>query len=366
MTIVRTLLRPETPLPSALRDGWLALRADNPALSSPYFHPAYAEAVAAVSPDPVTILSAGGDTPSAILTLQGRRSTRPAGAPMSDYHGLIGDYKGGVSGFMETANIPVLHCGGLIGSTDELNSVPVCRIDLRDGVEAWRDSRNSSYSRHAKSHRRRTRKAESEIGAPRTVWQSRDVDDFNRLVALKRRQYAESGKYDVLSGWPGQLIRNLWEQGADGVRAELHTLYFGDRFAAADLGLTDGVTFHSWIVAYDPELAHYGPGIQLLEALIQAAPELNYQVIDLGEGLDGYKRHYPNVDDSVGIGVIRTIGPRASASRLYGRMEDRVETFAKLRRRYTQIAACEPRVMGRAKAMGQALTGSSGLGRTQS
>jgi len=364
MTLTRHILRPGDALPSALRDGWLALRADDPAMSSPYFHPAYVEAVSAVSADPVTVLSVGETTPSAILALQGGATARPAGAPMSDYHGLIGKYAGGINALLSDARIPVMHCGGLIGDHN-LEPVPVCRIDLSKGVENWRASRDSSYSRHAKSHRRRVRKAESEIGTPQTVWRSRNVDDFNRLVALKRRQYADSGKYDVLSGWPGQLIRNLWEKGADGVWAELHALYFGDRFAAADLGLTDGITFHSWIVAYDPELSHYGPGIQLLEALVHASPDLGYKTLDLGEGLDGYKRHYSNVEDSVGIGVIRTQGPRAQASRLYGHMETRIEALAKLRRRYAQIAACEPQFSGRAKAMTQAVMGQSGMKRAR-
>ena len=361
MSVSTITLRAGDALPPELRRDWVGLRESSPQNSSPYFHPAYTEAVATVSPEPVSVIV---DESGALMTVQGGAAARPMGAPMSDYHGVVGAYPGGAAGLLRAAGKATFTAGGLIepGADTPLLQVPVCRIDLSGGVGEWTASRDKSYRRHAKSHRRRVRKATEDMGEPRVDWRSRNVDDFNTLVALKRAQYAASGKYDVLGSWPGQLIRNLWERGGDGVWAELHILRFGNRFAAADLGLTDGTTFHSWIVAYDPELASYGPGIQLLEALVQASPGLGYTTIDLGMGLDGYKRHYTNVDANVGVGVLRLGGARADLSRLYGRMESRLEPLARLRRRYAQVAACEPRFSGRAKAMGEAVLSSGRSG----
>jgi len=104
----------------------------------------------------------------------------------------------------------------------------------------------------------------------------------------------------------------------------MHALYFGNRLAAIDLGLSDGDVFHSWMVAYDDELSEYAPGIQLLEGLIDATPDTGYKRIDMGEGLDGYKRR----------GV--------------GRLKD---APGKLRRRYSQIAACEDNASDRVRHM---------------
>ena len=353
MRVDTLTLRPGHPLPADVRQAWEALREAGTA--SPYLSPGFAEAVAEVGA-PVRLLVGGRDTPSALLALQGGRVARPVGAPLSDYHGIVGTAD--ASELLEAAGVEVLGVHGWTGSDAALEAVPVCRIDLSDGVEAWKASRDGSYRRHAKSHRRRVRKATEEIGEPRMEWRSRNVDVFNQLLAWKRSQYAATGKYDVLANWPQRLLRNLWERGAEsygGVGAEMQALYFGDRLAAIDLGLVEGTTFHSWIVAYDPDLASYGPGIQLLEATLEAAPELGYATLDLGTGLDGYKRHYGNVEASVGVGTLRTSGARAAVSRAYGKLEPRAEPLARLRRRWNQIAACEPSGVRRMGAVAHAV-----------
>ena len=123
---------------------------------------------------------------------------------------------------------------------------------------------------------------------------SRNIDVYAALLKWKREKFAQTGKYDVLSAdWTQSLIRTLWERGQEAdLRCDMHALYFGNRLAAIDLGLSDGQIFHSWMVAYDDELSEYAPGIQLLEGLIDASAETGYRRIDMGDGLDGYKRHY--------------------------------------------------------------------------
>lgn len=84
--------------------------------------------------------------------------------------------------------------------------------------------------------------------------------------------------------WTRALLQTLWqEQAQEELHADMHALYFGNTLAAIDFGLSDGVTFHSWMVAYNNELQHLAPGIQLLEELIDGAGELGYNRIDLGE-----------------------------------------------------------------------------------
>jgi len=98
----------------------------------------------------------------------------------------------------------------------------------------------------------------------------------------------------VLSvNWTLGLLQSLWERGPKaGLRCDLHVMRVGGKPAAMDLGLSDGATFHSWIVGYDNQLHSLSPGMQLLERLIDQAPELAYENIDLGSGIDGYKKHY--------------------------------------------------------------------------
>jgi CelD/BcsL family acetyltransferase involved in cellulose biosynthesis len=136
----------------------------------------------------------------------------------------------------------------------------------------------------------------------------------------------------------------------------MHALYFGDRLAAIDLGLSDGDVFHSWMVAYDDALAEFGPGIQLLEGLIDASLETGYKRIDMGEGLDGYKRHYSSASTDVVSGLVAFSGAAGRLSRIYAAterwgVENLKDAPGKLRRRYSQIAACEDGKANRVKHM---------------
>jgi len=344
---------------------WHAMRAANPALISPYFHPDYTRLLATLRPD-VSIASfydTDGE-PLAFLPVQGKRFARPVGAPMSDYHGLITatsavTYDACLAG----TKIGAFHFSHVtdpdrLRATQILSREETACFVIEEDVQTWRQSKDSSYRRHLKSNRRRTRKASEQIGEPRIELFSRDIDVYQTLLDWKRAKFLETGKYDVLSAdWTQSLIRTLWERGPGAeLRCDMHALYFGDRLAAIDLGLSDGVTFHSWMVAYDDDLSEYAPGIQLLEKLIDATAETGYSRYDLGAGLDGYKRHYATHSTIVTGGFVPLAGAAGRLSRVYAATEKWGETAlrdvpGKLRRRYSQIAACEDGFSGRTRHM---------------
>ena len=70
---------------------WLELRASNPALDSPYFHPEFATAVAATRRGVRVILGedAYGVITSFLPVQVDKRTCRPAGAPAADFQGPI-------------------------------------------------------------------------------------------------------------------------------------------------------------------------------------------------------------------------------------------------------------------------------------
>jgi CelD/BcsL family acetyltransferase involved in cellulose biosynthesis len=339
------------------RAAWLRLRTNNPELESPYHHPDYHRLVDIHQGGGRLTLARRDGELTAVLPWQGGRFARPSGAPMSDYQAVIG----------EPLPVDTLLTGQAVGAF-HYTAMPhpdgeqTARIEI-DDPEAWRAAQSSSYRRHLKSTRRRIRKAEEEVGPRRVVTQSRNIDEYQALMSWKRGKFAETGKYDVLAN-PGTsgLLRALWESGPEAeLRCDLHSLYFGDRLAACDLGLTDGKVFHSWIVGYDPDLLPYAPGIQLLEGVIDAVPTLGYRVIDLGPGLDGYKRHYASHARTVSDGLVTLFGPAGAMAGLYDWLETGLrggtnDALGKIRRRYSQIAACEPRLSRRGQALAKAVT----------
>jgi len=344
---------------------WKTMRAANSALISPYFHPDYTRLLSELRPD-VSIASFYDidGKPLAFLPIQGKRFARPVGAPMSDYHGLITDRSElTYETCLEGTNIGALHVSHItdpdrLRATQILSQEETACFVIEETVDAWRESKDSSYRRHLKSNRRRIRKASEAIGEPRIALFSRDIDVYQTLLDWKRAKFSDTGKYDVLSAeWTQSLIRKLWERGqhAD-LRCDMHALYFGDRLAAIDLGLSDGVTFHSWMVAYDDDLSEYAPGIQLLEKLIDATPDTGYSRYDLGAGLGGYKRHYATHASVVMGGFVPLSGAAGRLSRVYAATEKWGEKAlrdvpGKLRRRYSQIAACEDGLSGRTRHM---------------
>ena len=340
------------------RAAWLALRARDPRLESPYHHPDYHSLVHTHQGGGRLSLARQNGELVSVLPWQGGRFARPSGAPMSDYQGVIGEALP-VAELLRGEAVGAFHYSAMPDADGEATA----RIEI-DTPQGWRDDQGGSYRRHLKSTRRRVRKATDEVGAPRTVIQSRDIDAFQTLMQWKRDKFAETGKYDVLAnaGTSG-LLRALWERPVTAeLRCDLHVLYFGERIAACDLGLTDGRVFHSWIVGYDADLLSYAPGIQLLEAVIDASEDTGYRVVDLGPGLDGYKRHYASHSRRVSAGVITLPGAAGALAGAYDRAESALrertgDALGKLRRRYSQIAACEPSLSGRGRAMAHAVGG---------
>ena len=351
------------------RTAWKDLRASNKATYSPYFHLDYTLLISDLRDDVFIACVYENELPIGFLPYQGQRFARPVGAPMTDYHGFIckEDSSFNTVEILKAVGIGAYHFSASVNSQmsshfqSEDDGV---LMDLNAGAKMWREARDGSYRRHLKSNRRRIRKATEDIGEPRFVWKSKDQSVFDQLMAWKKQKFSETGKYDVLSAdWTLELLSKLWQRNDDGLRCDMQALYFGDRLSAIDLGLSDGQTFHSWIVAYDGELHSYAPGIQLLEGLLDTADSLGYTRIDLGVGTDGYKRHYATEPVKAGTGFIAAQGSAAALSNLYSKAESfgqkaLKDAPGKIRRRYTQIAACEDRVSGRAKAMFDAVKSS--------
>ncbi len=350
------------------RRSWSKLRSQNPLLYSPYFDIAYCDHVSAVREDCFVVIASRGDSSTAFLPYQSvGKFAAPLGAPMTDYHGVIksADEPLDAASLLQAAGLGAFTFDSLIDAPTPDSAIPLtirseldsAAIDLSKGAQAWRAEHDGSYRRSLKSLRRRIRNTEASYGERRFVFRSKDRKVFNQLMSWKHAQFERTGKYDVLSaGWTTALLERLWNAPQTELHCDMHALYFGERLAAVDFGLTDGPTFHSWMVAYDHEFSNLSPGMQLLEGIIDEASALEYSKIDLGAGTDGYKKNYATESIRVKSGFVAVQGSAGKMLSLYGKAEvlgeEKLSDLpGKLRRRYTQIANCDPSFSGRAKAM---------------
>jgi CelD/BcsL family acetyltransferase involved in cellulose biosynthesis len=111
------------------------------------------------------------------------------------------------------------------------------------------------------------------------------------VIALKRRQYAATGSPDYFARAEHvELLRRLAGARDGDFAGVLSAVYAGEHLLAGHFGLRSGPILHWWFPVYDQRFSRLSPGWLLLCAVIEAAPELGIERIDLGRGVDEYKR----------------------------------------------------------------------------
>ena len=295
------------------RDAWHLLRAANPALDSPYYHPGFAAAVHA-SGRPVRV-AVGRDergAVSALLPLHRERALlRPAGWPAADFQGPV---------LAPGSSLPPLTLlgGGARGMAfDHLREPgpewapwvesrrPSPFLDVTGGLDGYLGRASRSGKDNMGQARRRTAKAERELGPVRFAADVVDEAALRRVVALKRAQYAATGARDYFAE-PDRLdlLTRLLHTRSTEFGGVLSTLHAGPHLVAAHFGIRSGSVLHWWFPVYDPAHAALAPGWILLRELVAASGALGIARIDLGRGDDEYKRRAKTGEVVVCQGIV--------------------------------------------------------------
>lgn len=293
---------------------WLELRASNPDLDSPYFHPQFAAAVAATRPGVRVIL---GEDVSGVITsflpVQfDKKSCRPVGSPAADFQGPI--CAPGVD-FDVVAALRV--AGASSYAFDHMRDrIPAMEpwtldrqqspyLDVSGGMEGYLSRVDRSGKDKVAEARRLTRKAERDHGPVHFVAQSVDAAVLDTVIARKRDQYSRTGARDYFSD-PKHvlLLHRLLETREADFGGMLSAVYAGPHLLAAHFGLRAGPVLHWWFPVYDPAFARLSPGWLLLNAVIDATPDLGLERIELGRGVDDYKRRAMTGYHTVSEGVV--------------------------------------------------------------
>jgi CelD/BcsL family acetyltransferase involved in cellulose biosynthesis len=305
-------------------DAWHTIRAGNPALDSPYFHPGFAAAVHA-SGRPVSVVVVRGVAGAVSALLPGHREgarLRPVGWPGADFQG------------------PVLAPGTSLRPTDLLvNGVrefefdhllpqgagfdpwiiasrPSPFLDTTGGLDGYLARASRTGKDNMGQARRRAAKAERTHGPLRFAADVVDDAALARLIELKRAQYAATGGRDYFRQPDRvELMRRLLHTRDPGFAGILSTVHIGDHLVAAHFGIRSDHVLHWWFPVYDPAYAHLSPGWILLRELVAATPGLGVLRIDLGRGEDEYKRRAKTGEILVSQGIVT----RSSAQRMLRR-----------------------------------------------
>lgn len=290
-------------LTPAQLDTWHSLRDDDSALDSPYFHPAFSAAVHD-SGTPVEVVTTGA---AFFPVHRTGRVLRPVGWPGADFQGPIGRpftptdlVTDGVRSFEFDHLLDLPEFAPFISSR---RASPF--LDVTGGLTGYLGRVSKSGKDNMGQARRRTAKAEREIGPIRFTAESSSLDDLAKVVELKRAQYRATGAADYFAA-PGrrELITRLLHTREGSFGGVLSTVHAGDRLLAAHFGLRSGKVLHWWFPVYDPELAGYAPGWILLRELVLASGDMGFTRIDLGRGDDEYKRRAKTGETTVCQGMV--------------------------------------------------------------
>lgn len=315
-------LLPARDFPRSLVELWAQWQAGDPALASPYFHPAFTDAVAAVRND---VFVAVLDDGAAFFPFQrgAMRVGLPAGGLISDYHGLIAR-----PGFACDPLELVRRCGLRAWDFDHLPAAqrsfapwhvrqvtsPV--LDLAGsglvGSAHWRDQA-----------RRKRRKLEREFVAIECEMHSADPEMLAQVMAWKSAQYRRTGIPDLFAQrWAVEVLQRIHsaQEGTD-FCGMLSTLRAGGRLVAAHFGMRSRDALHYWFPVYDPALGSHSPGILLLTEVIAAAASHGIARIDFGKGDQRFKQQIANGFVPIAEGSVITSPALALARRSRAALE---------------------------------------------
>lgn len=316
------IVSPIDRLSAAHLGDWIACRDADPAFDSPYFHPGFARAVHRTGYDVQVAVEVDADGRGrAFLPVHRRGSlAMPVGSPAADFQGPVraSDSTVALEGLMTALRVRRLAFDHVPATADGFapwtrTTCPSPFMDVSGGMDGYLSRASRSGRDNMGQARRRIRKAERDLGAVEFHADSDDPAVLDRVIDLKRAQYAVTGARDYFRD-PGrvQLLHELLRTREEGFRGSLSAVFAGEHLVAAHFGLRSGSVLHWWFPVYEPELSTLAPGWILLRELVTAAPQLGLARIDLGRGMDEYKRRAMTGATDVAQGVV-TLGTTSRA-----------------------------------------------------
>lgn len=352
---------------------YASLRDARSVYDDPFFDPDFARLVGEVREDTRIGFASDKSGVFAVWALHIRPGNwaRPIGAPFSDWNGPV------VAENTTLTAQEILSGFDLSGMTTQgfqpLNGDPTQGLDcdsaymadLSDGWDSFRSEQEQRWPKHFKKMRRVFRNVERDFSGVQFEFDDQREQSFQSVMALKRKQYARTGYYDVLNAeWTRDLFDRLRHFEGPRLRARLSSLSFDDQFSSGEFNLQSDSVLHGWITAFDQRFSKYSPGNMLMQEVMAQMADAGLSIYDAGPGLDHYKRHYSNAQLPIEHGVLTGNATALNAARVAGqvwRLGEQImpqkasAIMARARRRMDQIAAVDTSLSGRASGLISAL-----------
>lgn len=251
----------------------------------------------------------------------------PVGAPMCDYQALVAEPGVNLAPREIVAALGVQRLDFCHMLQQSAPFAPFARgrfaahvVDIGESYEAYAAERRAAGVGLLKDCDKKRRKAEREVGPLRFTAFSPSSADLDQLVAWKREQLRATRQSDIFApDWTRRLLRRLFESSDPAFGGTLFTLHFGERLAAVHFHLRGPRTIHGWMIAHDPAVERYSPGLLLFQDILRWMETTPYHRLDLGPGDYRFKLELANTQVTVGHGFVGVLSPATLVRRLaYG------------------------------------------------
>jgi CelD/BcsL family acetyltransferase involved in cellulose biosynthesis len=305
---------------------WRDMQRQNVEFDNAFLSPGFAVAVDRARSDArVAIIQEAGQTVGFFAFQQGRSHVaRPIGAGICDRQAVVHaphcDLN--IGALLAASGISVWEFDHLVGRQLEraggrTRAVSSPIIDVSQGYERYLAERQRASKKIVKSTLAKHRRMEREVGPTRFDFEARDRDAFELMILWKSAQYRRTGRRDRFAvKWIEYVVRDLFEQPAEGCIGTLSVLRAAEKVAALHFGLRADSTLSCWFPAYRPELARYSPGLLLHLKMAEGAAASGLRQLDLGKGGEEYKQSLKTGDLVVGEGWVDRPSAVALARRI--------------------------------------------------
>jgi CelD/BcsL family acetyltransferase involved in cellulose biosynthesis len=293
---------------------WREFQQSNPDLASPCFSPEFAQAVSAARTDVEVCVIRQGREVVGIFPFQRQWGGRavPLGGIVSDYQGLIcqPNFEFDPRELLQGCKLSAWDFDRLLSSQASFApfhklSEPSALIDLSRGFGAYASELRAAGSKQIAKCENLMRRLEREVGPLRLICHSSDRRALAKILRWKSQQYKRSGWNDFFAlDWGRNLVERIHAAQTENFAGMLSLLFAGDRLIAGHMGMRSRTVWHYWFPAYNHEFARFSPGILLLLKMMQHAPALGLQTIDLGTGNNLYKERLSNASILVAEGSV--------------------------------------------------------------
>jgi len=287
-------------------EAWSEIQSSTPVLESPFFRPEFTLAVSKESEDVfVGILHEPTDKVVGFFPFQLVRPGFGRNLEMCDYQGVIAPatLQFDAADLIRSCRLKVWEFDHLAASNlafqryCSMTAVsPI--IDVSHGYEGYKASLNPEGRRHVAKAATSARKVQRELGELRLVCNSTDSE----VMQTMHRWRAQ--KYGPLAAWAHRALETIRTTNTPAFAGVLSALYAGGQLLAVHFGIRSRGVLHWWFPAYNPDLRNYAPGILLLLNMAERGTELGISRIDLGRGLQDYKRRFGNASATVATGSV--------------------------------------------------------------